>query len=191
VPVDPSVLREGLNEIEMAIDFIEQDNLEASFLLGGFGVKLDKLRERAIIVAPPAKLRHGDWCRQGLPFYGASVTYRRRIEIRRQPEERVFVTLPNWAGGVVRVLTDGKPAGYIKWQPYELDVTETIQGDAIDLGIEVIGHRHNAFGPLHQAPPEPAGVGPSNFITEGPAWQEAYTLYPVGLLAAPVISIRA
>ncbi len=191
LPVDPAVLRVGVNEIEMAIDFVEDDNLEASFLLGAFGVRLDASRERAGIEALPAKLRHGDWCRQRLPFYAGSVTYRRQVQVRRQPEERVFVTLPKWAGGVVRVLVDGRPVGYIKWQPYELDITDAMQDDTIDLGIEVIGHRRNAFGPLHQAPPEPPWVGPVNFITEGDAWQESYNVYPCGLLAAPVLSIRS
>ncbi len=191
LPIDPAVLRVGVNEILMEIDFIEEDNLEASFLLGSFGVRLDALRERAIMVEPASRLRAGDWCKQGLPFYGGSVTYRRKVQVQRQPEERVFVTLPKWAGGVVRVLVDGQAAGYIKWQPYELDITDAINGDAIDLGIEVIGCRRNAFGPLHQAPPAPPWVGPFNFITEGDAWQEAYGLYPSGMLAAPVLSIRS
>jgi len=191
LPIDPAVLRVGVNEILMEIDFIEEDNLEASFLLGSFGVRLDASRERAILVEPASRLRAGDWCKQGLPFYGGSVTYRRKVQVQRQPEERVFVTLPKWAGGVVRVLVDGQAAGYIKWQPYELDITDAIDGDAIDLGIEVIGHRRNAFGPLHQAPPAPPWVGPFNFITEGDAWQDAYGLHPSGMLAAPVLSIRS
>ncbi len=190
LPVDPAILRTGVNEIELAIDFVEEDNLETSFLLGSFGVRLDAAGERAIVGRRPDKLRPTDWCKQGLPFYGGSVVYRRQVTVQRQPEERVFVTLPKWAGGVVRVLVDGRPAGYIKWQPYELDITDAMTSDTIDLGIEVIGHRHNAFGPLHQASPEPPWVGPGNFITEGPAWQERYTLYPCGLLSAPVLSIR-
>ncbi|MBN1346580.1 MAG: hypothetical protein JXQ73_28075 [Phycisphaerae bacterium] len=191
LPIDPALLRVGVNEIEMHVDFVEGDNLEASFLLGAFGVKLDASVLRATVTAIPAKLHAGDWCKQGLPFYAGSVTYRRQIKIMRQAEERVFVVLPKYAGGVVRVLVDGRPAGYVKWQPYELDITDAIQGDVIDLGIEVIGHRHNAFGPLHQAPPEPPWTGPGNFITEGEQWQEAYNLYPCGLLAPPVLSIRS
>jgi len=191
LPVDPALLHPGVNEVLMTIDFVEDDDLEASFLLGSFGVRLDASGERAVIDALPPKLRAGDWCKQHLPFYGGSVTYRRQVRIRRQPEERVFVTLPRWAGGVVRVLVGGRPAGYVKWPPYELDITDAIVGEAFDLGIEVIGHRHNAFGPLHQAKPEPAWVGPDNFLTEGAQWQEAYNLYPCGLLAPPVVSIRS
>ncbi len=191
LPLDPAVLRPGTNVIELAIDFVESDDLEAAFLLGRFGVKLDAKRERGAIVAAPDKLRPADWCKQGLPFYGGSVTYRRQIKLTRQPEERVVVVLPKWAGGLARVLVGGKPVGTITWQPYELDITEAVDSDTVDLGIEVIGHRHNAFGPLHQAAPEPAWVGPQNFVTEGPAWQESYRLYPCGLLAAPMISIRS
>jgi len=191
LPIDPAVLRVGVNEIEMAIDFVEDDNLETSFLLGSFGVRLDGSGERARIGALPAKLRSADWCKQGLAFYGGSVTFRRRVEVRRQADERVFVTLPKWSGGVVRVLIDGKPVGYVKWQPYELDITRAIETEAFDLGIEVIGHRRNAFGPLHQTSPEPPWVGPGNFITENEAWQEAYNLHPCGLLTAPVLSVRS
>jgi hypothetical protein len=189
--IDPAVLRPGANEVLMAIDFVEDDNLEASFLLGSFGVQLDASGERATVDAFPGKLRAGDWCRQRLPFYAGSVTYRRQIQVQRQPEERVFVTLPKWAGGLVRVLVGGRSVGFIKWQPYELDITDAIAGDTFDLGLEVIGHRHNAFGPLHQARPEPVWFGPANFITEGKEWQEAYNLYPCGLLAPPVVSIRS
>ncbi len=188
--VDPAVLRLGANEVLLSIDFVENDNLEASFLLGSFGVRLDPAGERATMEALPAKLRAGDWCKQHLPFYAGSVAYRRPVQIQRQPDERVFVTLPKWAGGLVRILIAGRSVGYIKWPPYELDVTEAVTGDTFDLAIEVIGHRHNAFGPLHQARPEPVWFGPENFITEGTQWQEAYNLYPCGLLAPPVLSIR-
>lgn len=190
VRLDPALLHTGRNDIVMSMDFTEDDNLEASFLLGAFGVWLDDTGDRAKVAALPYKLQTKDWCGQGLPFYAGSVGYRQQVRTQRQPDERVFVALPKWAGSVVRVLVSGRPVGYIKWSPYELDITDAIAGETIDLGIEVIGHRHNAFGPLHQAPPEPEWFGPDNFITEGARWQEAYNLYPVGLLAPPVISVR-
>ncbi len=190
LPIDPALLNVGVNEIELAVDFVESDNLEASFLLGSFGVKLDQKRERARMVSLPAKLRPANWCKQGLPFYAGSVTFRRQAKVTRQPDERVFIMLPKWDGAAARILVDGKPAGFVKWQPYELDITDAVEGETVDLCVEVIGHRRNAFGPLHHAPPKPPWTGPMSFITEDALWQEAYDIVPVGLLTAPLLSIR-
>jgi len=188
IPIDVALLRRGRNEIVATLDFVQEDDLEAMFLLGAFGVRVEA--ENATIGNLPARLKAGDWVGQGLPFYGAGVVYRRSVPIDLAAGERVFLVLGKWAGTCVRLVSGGEELAVLCWPPYEADITEAVRNGAIDLGIHVIGSRRNCFGPLHQAPPEPAWVGPGNFVTEGNAWQEAYNLRPCGLLAAPWLSVR-
>ncbi len=188
VPIDVAMLREGVNEIVAAIDFTESDDLEAMFLLGSFGVSLDRYQPALDVL--PAKLKLGNWVSQKLPFYSAGVTYRRTLSVDVQPGDRVFLEVPKWAGTCARVVSGGRELGLLAWPPYEADVTDAFINGKIDLGIHVISSRRNCFGPLHQAPPEPPWVGPGNFVTEGGAWQDTYNLKPCGLLAAPRLSIR-
>jgi len=189
LPIDPAHLKLGRNEIALSIAYTEDDGLEASFLLGWFGVAVEATE--ASIVAPPRKLRPGDWCKLGLPFYSGAVTYEWRAEIEPPSNgERVFLAVPRFRGACARVLVNGRQAGIIAWQPHELDITDLVGEGENMIGVEVISSRRNSFGPLHQAEPEDHWTGPLQFITTGDRWTDAYNLKPHGLLAPPVIEYR-
>ncbi len=188
LPLDAALLRVGQNVVEMKTAYREEDNLEAAFLLGDFGVKLDE--SQATLVAPPRTLKLGDWTSQGLPFYSAAVTYRTRIHCMPGKCERVVLHLPKYAASCVRVLVDGQPAGLIAWPPDECDLTSLLTGGKQELGIQVISSRRNAFGPLHRVPADGVPTGPPSFATDGDAWTDAYSLVPYGLLAPPQLIVR-
>lgn len=188
VPVDPSLLRLGMNEIVLCTDYHEDHDLEASFLLGDFGVSLDGTA--ATLTTPPSDLRLGDWVNQGLTFYSAAVTYRTTLKTRELNGKRLFINIPEFAGSCVRFLVDGQPVSTAGWPPYETDLTPYLTGKSHEIGIQVYSSRRNSFGPLHQAPPVPGFVGPGSFVTSGKEWIEKYHLRPCGLLKPPVLSWR-
>ncbi len=179
LPIPAEALREGLNVIELGVDFNAGTDLEALYLLGDFGVRLDGCVQT--LVALPGTLDVGCVTTQGLPFYGGKMTY-------ELPEEAVAgagsVRLPGLEAACVVVKSDGGEAKLIAFAPHEADVTEVLSGGG-GLELEVVLTRRNTFGPLHQVPRRTPFYGPENWITEGAAFSEAWVLWPAGLLAAP------
>jgi len=189
LPVDAGALVRGTNELLLAGELRDDVNLEAMFLLGDFAVEVDGAQSR--ITGPLGEVGLGDWTAQGLPFYSGSVVFRTRVRPELREGERAFVEVPQFAGACVRVLVDGREAGIIGWQPNEVEVTDHVSGKGeVEVAVEVIGHRRNAFGPLHHTEPRPRWVGPAEFVTSGEKWQDAYNLLPVGCMAAPRVSVR-
>ena len=188
VPLDAALLCVGANEVVLRTSYDELDNLEAAFLLGDFGVKLNG--SSPALVAAKRALRLGDWVKQGLPFYSGGVTYCTSVQHEPREGEQVVIQLPRYAAACVRILVGGKPAGVIAWPPHECDITPLLTGKKQNLGIQVISSRRNSFGPLHRVPAAGVPTGPQSFSTDGPAWSDDYSLVPYGLLAPPELIVR-
>lgn len=188
IPIDNGHLLIGENLLECVTDFREDDNLEALYLLGDFGVELINGRPVMMGLRPPAGV--GDWRDQQLPFYGGAVSYRYRIRTAAKPGERVVLQVAQLKGAMVRVLVNGREAGVAAWPPYEVDLTPHLDGDRHDLTLEVFGTRRNTFGPLHFADPNPPAIGPEHFVSEGEDWTDSYVLKPAGLLDHPVLMVQ-
>ncbi len=184
LPVPPGLLVPGENTLSLRIDYTEDDGLETCFLLGRFGVQL--AGNRPEIVEPPATLEPGDWCGQGLPFYTGSVAYRLPARFKARKRERLVLRFDSHRSSLIRVSCGGKLAGYAAWPPYEVDVTDVLDGKS-DLCIEVFGSRRNAFGPLHLVDPNPVWTGPEAFVSEGDRWRDEYHLKPCGLVTWPLL----
>lgn len=187
--IDPASVRLGENEICLATEYDENHpGLEIMYLLGSFGCQARG--SGAIMTALPSSLKLGDWGRQGLAFYAGSVTYRRTIRPKVRKGQRVFVQVPAYEGVAVRVLVNGRPAGVIAWEPNEVDITDLLTGEPVQLGIEVIGHRRNSHGPLHWPDKRREWTGPGEFVTSGKNWSDEYCLVPCGLMKAPRLIVK-
>jgi len=189
LPLDEAALVTGENVLLMNGTMDDRCNIEICYLLGDFAVVVDGADAR--IVGPAVSVKFGDWTKQGLPFYAGSVVFRTNIDPALRKGERAFVEVPEFAGACVRVLVNGQEAGIIGWRPHEVEVTDLVAGKGeVELAVEVIGHRRNAFGPLHHVQARPRWVGPSEFLTTGELWQDAYNLLPAGCMTPPRLSIR-
>ncbi|NLX59419.1 MAG: hypothetical protein GXY74_10075 [Phycisphaerae bacterium] len=189
--LDPATLRLGENCLELVCDYSElHPGLEIVYLLGSFGVKV--AGADATLVAPPASLRIGDWVKQGLPFYSGSVCYTRTVRAKLRAGERLIVQTPEFRGTAVRVLVNGDEAGIVPWPPYELDVTDAVRaagGEAVQLGIEVLGHRRNSHGPHHLNQKWTWWTGPGQYL-DRKNWFDGYQVVPCGLMAPPKLVVR-
>ena len=189
LPLDPAVLKIGANELVLECDYPETHRgLEIVYLLGNFGTAV--AGTAVAITAPPATLKIGDWCEQGLAFYSGSVAYCRSVAIQPAAGERVFVRVPDYRGVAVRVLVNGQTAGIVGWEPNEVEITRWLTGSPVELVIEVVGHRRNSHGPFHLTEKWPHWTGPGEFTRCGETWFEGYQLVPCGLMAAPVVDVR-
>jgi len=183
VPLD--YLQQGENRVELRTDFHEWVDIEAVYLIGDFGVRVDGIRKT--LTKLPAKLAAGDITSQGLPFYSDVITYKIPVKKTAEGAERLFIGLDKFGAACVKVVSEKDNASnLIAWQPYQADITDEVKGSPT-IELQVVLTRRNTFGPLHQVPRKVAGYGPDNFVTTGKAFTQEYMLYPSGLLAEPVV----
>ncbi|MCL2701934.1 MAG: hypothetical protein FWE88_09635, partial [Phycisphaerae bacterium] len=205
LPVDSSTLRLGKNTLTLETQYHQlHPGFEIVYLLGNFGTVAEGCR--GVIVAPPTHLRLGDWCSQGLAFYGGNVGYRTLIDPTIEAGRRLVVRLGEYRGVAVRVLVAGQSAGIIGWEPLELDITDAVtaarqtqaglsrrspkgEDGPIELTIQVLGHRRNSHGPLHHKDKWPEWTGPGEFVVTGDQWSENFNLVPAGLMTPPQLVV--
>lgn len=123
--------------------------LEAAYVIGDFALVP---AEKGFVMAPPEPLELGPWNEQGLPLYGHRVAYRQSFDVGDR-SSRLIVELPGeWLGSVAEVRVNGKAAGHIWYQPWELDVTEHVTEGTNDVEVIVTGTLKNTLGPHHGNP---------------------------------------
>ena len=193
--VDPSIkkvvipagcLISGKNDLELTVDFSEDKNLEAMYLIGNFGVKLNGTLKT--LTRLPEKIKTGNLTEQGLPFYTGTVTYKIPVSKKFGINDKLIFTVTKFEAACVKVHTPNNETKMIAWQPYTADVTKDLQKNNYLL-VDLVLTRRNSFGPLHALPVRASGYGPGNFVTGGSSFTMDYALLPSGLLAEPFISV--
>ena len=177
-------LSKGKSEIIMEIPFNSKTNVEWSYLLGDFGVKVSG--SHATIINPVNELSFGDWTNQGLPFYAGNVTYHCEVSCEKG---ELNIETPQFRNPLLSVSIDNKEAGKIAFAPYKLDLGLVDKGDHT-IDITAFGNRVNTFGTLHNCNKSALWVGPNAWRTIGNNWAYEYQLKPTGLLIMPFITIR-
>jgi hypothetical protein len=184
IPAD--MLVQGANKLELTTSFRQDMDIEALYLLGRFGVRLEGTRKT--LARLPERLAPSDVVAQGLPFYSGAITYLVPISAKAGGKQGLMVETPRFEAACIKVNPGQEPSGLIAWQPYRAE----IRGDAAARGVvelEVVLTRRNTFGPLHLVPMRSGAYGPGHWMTEGAGWSQKYQLYPAGLLTSPVISV--
>ena len=183
MPVGP-LIRKGTNELILSTEYRIGTEVEDVFIVGDFATRALSGTQYAIS-AEPAGLQGGDWCEQGYHFYAGNMIYRRRFEHAVEIGQRTLLRLKRPAGTLFEVRVNGRPAGTLAWQPWEVEITDLLQDGDNELEIVVYGSLRNAFGPLHNTYYATRGnnwwFGPDAF-TDEKHWTDAYTLAPLGLV---------
>jgi hypothetical protein len=180
------VLEKGLNIITLTTDFSESINLEAIYLLGEFGVRVEGSQKT--LTALPEKLIPSDLVGQGLPFYTGKVTYEIGELQACEDDQRMFIELSAFEAACMLVKS-GSGKRTIAFNPYQADITDLV-GPNGKLTLECVLTRRNTFGPLHQVPLDTPWYGPENFVSEGSEFTDGYMLYKSGLLSEPKIILK-
>ncbi len=190
-----SMLNKGKNRIDVETDFHEEIDLEAIYIFGNFGVKIEGKNKS--LTTLPAKLNIGCITTQGLPFYSGAVRYNLPLEglkmegrcpQRPNSVTKFIISAPENEGALIKVFANDEYVGCAPWSPYEIDITDAVNSGSKTIELEVVLTRRNTFGPLHLIPLRSSAYGPGHFITGGESFSENYMLYPAGLLAPPVVS---
>ncbi|MDM8007457.1 MAG: glycosyl hydrolase [Phycisphaerae bacterium] len=122
--------------------------LAAAYVLGDFSLEP---AEKGFAIVPPRELKLGPWNTQGMPLFSHGVAYTRSFDVGSK-NGRYYVSLPAWLGSVAAVKVNGRPAGYIWHQPWELEVTDVLKQYGNDIEVVVIGTLKNTLGPHHGEP---------------------------------------
>jgi hypothetical protein len=176
----------GENRLTLkASPFTIYHELESVYLLGNFALKPS---ERGFAIAPVQQLRLGAWNEQGRPFYSEGVSYAERFSLG-PISGRYRVSLARWYGSVARVAVNGRPAGYLAYPPWEVDVTELLRTGENRVEVVVIGTLKNTLGPHHGDPalgtawpamfqkaPSPGPPPGSSYSTVGYGLMEPFVL---------------
>lgn len=155
-----SLVRPGENTVEITVEpmsvFAE---IEPIYVLGDFSV-LPADTGWFIDVKKP-ELELGAWGSQGLPFYSWEVGYKKTYDIE-ESHKSYKVSLPNWNGTISEVLVNGKIEGIIGFEPYELDISESIKPGENEIEVRAVGSLKNLLGP-HFNNPAPGLAGPGHW----------------------------
>ena len=175
----------GMNSLKISMPYGEDTNLEAVYLLGDFGVKVQG-REAQIVPSAGKLPMGGDITAQGLPFYGGNVVYKFEVDC---PEGRLRIDTPKYRGAFIGIKIDGERVGEL------ILSSDSFETHCIAPGIHLVemilyGNRYNTFGALHSACDSRRNeVRPSCWRERGKMWCDEYNLRPIGILTAPRVYV--
>ena len=177
-------IKKGINIIEVSMPYGPRTNVEWCYLLGDFGVGVSGCR--AYLEKMPKKIGFGDVTSQGLPFYGANITY--NTEIFADCDGCFEICIPKYRGALIGVSVDGERRGSVIFPPYKLEIPDIRKGNH-KVSITVFGNRNNCFGPVHNANDGARWYGPDLWRTTGDGWCYEYNLRSFGVLKSPIITL--
>ena len=175
-------IKTGDNVIEVNIPYGRKIDIEAMYLLGDFGVKVNGTN--SVITKPVRSLNFGDITNQGLPFYGGIIIYHLEADI---PHDSMKIKVTNYRGHLLKIKIDEKDYGHLVYSPYEKEISGIWKGRH-KIDIIYYGSRINTFGQLHCVERDPAyWWGPDSWRTTGAAWSYEYKFWPQGILKSPEV----
>lgn len=177
-------VKAGENLLEITIPYGSQTNVEWCYLLGNFGVHV--MGTKTVLIPMQKELGFSSVTGQGLPFYGANVTYHLDVEVPYTCGLEIRASY--FRGAMIGVSLDGERVGSIILPPYTLKLPEVSAGKHT-LSLTVFGNRFNSFGQLHQVKEIVKWLGPEIWRTAGDDWCYEYHTKPFGLLKAPQITL--
>lgn len=173
----------GSNEIIVKAPIGKSLSIENYFLLGNFGVRVNGCE--CTLTALPEKIGFGSVVPQGLPFYGANITYKTEIDVDETSD--AIITASLYRGALIKVAADGKPCGEITFSPYKLLIKDLAPGKHT-IEFKLFGTRVNCFNGLHNCSGS-KWVGPSFWYSGGNDWAYEYQLKDLGIMKSPEIAL--
>jgi hypothetical protein len=173
----------GRNTLIVKAPISKRVSLENMFILGDFGVRVDGAV--AEIVEPTDEIAFGSITGQGMPFYGAGVTYYLPVTLDKAADLELRASL--YSGAVMEIALDGEVKGKIAYAPFGINLKDVAPGEHT-VAITLYATRANTFGALHDCINR-EWQGPGMYYSEGDEWSYEYNLSPVGILKSPVIEI--
>ena len=171
----------GANELIIKAPIGKALSIENYFLLGEFGVKVCGCE--CTLTKIPEKIGFGSIVPQGLPFYGAGITYKAEFETSEDAEAAIVASM--YKGALIRVKLDGKDMGDITFAPYRIGIPSLAAGKHT-VELKIYASRVNCFNGLHNTT-NANWIGPAYWYSGGNDWAYEYQLKEVGIMKSPEI----
>lgn len=190
--IPAGLVQMGRNTVTRRTLFRRTTNIEALYLVGDFGVRLEG--HKKILARRPERIGFKNLCEYNLPFYTGCVTYQipNSVFAASRSSDCIRLKLDGYRGSLVKVAPvgdSGAKAQILAWEPYEADITEWVAAGC-DIGVTLVCSRRNVFGPLHLVPAESGAYGPGHFVTGGNHWSDDYTLIDSAIYGITVRELR-
>lgn len=176
-------IRKGSNEIQVAMRFNSQVNIEYMYVLGDFHVGVRGSEKR---IMPKERCYFGNLICQGLPFYSGNITYNCSFTLDKA--QRTALEIPQYSGSLLKILIDGREMGIMAFAPNRIECGVLAAG-CHHVQMVLYGNRLNTFGQLHLSNREYTYFGADSWRTSGTDWAYEYQLKPMGILRKPVLHL--
>ena len=176
-------IQKGKNELIVRVPFGKRVSMENMFLLGSFGVRVEGCH--CVVSALPERVTFQSLTTQGMPFYGANLTYQIPFDLENDCD--IAVRAERYKGALLGVRIDGKDMGRIVFSPYRL-VCKGLRAGKHTLELTVFGTRVNSFNALHNCG-NSEWIGNDYWYSTDVAWCYEYCLKELGVLKSPLIDV--
>jgi len=178
-------LKKGENVLEVSLPYHAGIDLEAMYLLGDFGVRVNG--RVAVVTEFSGRMTFGDICHQGLPFYGGNLVYQIPVELPEDGE--LVIQVPKFRNPLIEVVLDGQESRDLFLSPYRVSFSQ-VRAGSHRVELRAYGNRKNTFGQLHNCSEDAFWCGPNAWRTEGGSWAYEYQLTRTGILTSPQVGVR-
>ncbi len=137
----------GENEVVLSTDsYGVLSSIESIYIIGDFKIRPVN-GEFAIWEEDSIAL--GDWTQNGYPFYSGKMVYHQdfTFEGELSSDKCIQLSLDELWGVAFRIYINGKEAGILGWEPYELNITQHLKTGNNKIEIEVMNSLQNLLGP--------------------------------------------
>lgn len=173
----------GTHTIELTKPLAPRTYTENCFVLGDFNVRVEGVE--CTLVDPTDRIGFGSVVEQGMPFYGANITYSFDINVP-VGADAVRLHTHFYRGALVSVNVDGGEEKKSVYPPYDV-LFEGLSEGKHTVNMTLFGNRNNCFSALHQSDRSLWWKGPQMWKTSGDSFTYEYNLVEMGILASPVI----
>ncbi len=112
---------------------------DPAYLIGNFA--LEGKPGSWKLVKEPGKVKTGSWAEQGYPYFSGIGSYRQKIKLAA-PKGKVMLRMEKPAD-MAEVLVNGKQAGVLPWEPWQVEITDFIKEGTNEIEIRVANSMHN------------------------------------------------
>jgi hypothetical protein len=143
------LVKHGKNvlKIRTKTDFSPAGSLsDPVYLIGDFALN------KKTITAEPGKIKTGSWADHGYPYFSGIGSYKQKIKLGA-PDGKVLLRMEKPAD-MAEIIINGKQAGVIPWEPWEVDITDYIKDGINEVEIRVA----NSMTNLLVMEPKPSGL---------------------------------
>lgn len=158
--------------------------VENVYLVGDF--RVNQSRE---IEAPEKMIHTGNFSTQGYPFFSGKIRIKKNIFVTKQQAKRAVIKPKEHNAILTKVFVNGKPAGELCYEPYELKIGNFLYEGDNTVELELIGSLRNLLGPHHLKDETSKNIAPESFFRHSTIWQhrrnedwtEDYNCVPFGI----------